>query len=205
MRRNLHSDERLAQIYDVVKTFLMEKGYPPSVREIGTLVGLKSSSTVHGYLAKLEEIGRIRRDPTKPRAIDLVEDQAWKNTKAIPLLKKIVAGKPVVSNEFVKETHAFPLGLIDIEEGDSLFMLKASDNSLSSHGVEKGDILIVKEQDSLKSKDLGVVFIGDGNSAVVRYCSKDGRNVLLINDKDANDNIKNATVVGKVISVLRNL
>lgn len=77
MRKTRTSGERQKEIFQYIKTFLLEKGYPPSVREIGKAVGLKSSSTVHGYLARLEENGMIKRDPTKPRAIDILDEKPW--------------------------------------------------------------------------------------------------------------------------------
>ena len=96
MGRKRCADKRMEQIYKVIKEQLMKKGYPPSVREIGKEVGLKSSSTVHGYLNQLEAAGMIRRDPTKPRAIDLLEDKPWERTVNVPLVGTVTVIDAIV-------------------------------------------------------------------------------------------------------------
>ena len=103
MGRKRCADERMSQIYKYIKEFLLSKGYPPSVREIGKAVGLKSSSTVHGYLNQLEDAGLIRRDPTKPRAIDLLEDKPWERTVNVPLVGAVTAGTPILAQENIEE------------------------------------------------------------------------------------------------------
>ena len=107
MGRKRCADERMDQIYAVIKEFLLEKGYPPSVREIGKRVGLKSSSTVHGYLNQLEDAGLIRRDPTKPRAIDLLEDKPWERTVNVPLVGAVTAGSPIWHKKISKRYLLF--------------------------------------------------------------------------------------------------
>ena len=96
MRKSQGPNDRQKNILKFIKEFLMDKGYPPSVREIGQAVGLKSSSTVHGYLAKLEEYGFIKRDPTKPRAIDILEEKPWERTVPVPLVGAVTAGMPIL-------------------------------------------------------------------------------------------------------------
>lgn len=192
MGHNRHSTERKAEIYEVIKSFLMEKGYPPSVREIGSIVGLKSSSTVHGYLSQLEDDGKIRRDPTKPRAIDLVDDQAWKRTSKIPLVKKVTATENVVTDVYALPSEWIP-------DDDESIMLKVTDNHLASYGIMKNDHVIVKLQDTAKNKDILLVIVGKKVNAVLRrYVKESG---ALINDAGAEDSFKTATIIGKVIAV----
>lgn len=199
MGRNRCSEERQAQIYEVIRDFLMEKGYPPSVREIGKIVGLKSSSTVHGYLSQLEEAGKIKRDPTKPRAIDLVEDQAWKRTLTIPLVKKLTSGKPADDEDNVLEYIAVPTAFLRV--GDHLFMMKAPNDDLASSGISKGDLLLVRMQKLVKDRDIVVAIVEGSMNAVVRLCSKERGGGLLINDAGASSLLRTSEIFGKVLSV----
>ena len=197
MGRNRCSDERQAQIYEVIKSFLMEKGYPPSVREIGKIVGLKSSSTVHGYLAKLEEAGKIVRDPTKPRAIDLVDDPAWKDTTTIPLVYR---GEDSFEDEDNIITEiAMPNNWLPVRE--HLFSMHVDNDDLASCGIEEDDFIIIKQQRLAKDKDVMLVIPEGETKAVLRLCSKEKGGGLLINDLGASDLLRKAKVIGKVISV----
>lgn len=97
MGQHQHSIERQQEIFQYIKDFLLKKGYPPSVREIGKAVGLRSSATVHGYLEKLEAKGMIRRDPSMPRAIDILEEKPWEKNVSVPLVGTVTAGQPILS------------------------------------------------------------------------------------------------------------
>ena len=111
-RKNKTAPERCAEIYKYIKDFLKMKGYPPSVREIGEKVGLSSSSTVHSYLHMLEADGKIHRDPTKPRAIELVGDNPWENLLRVPLVGNVAAGVPITAEENIEEVFSVPSSLI---------------------------------------------------------------------------------------------
>ena len=111
-RKNKTASERCTEIYAYIRDFLLEKGYPPSVREIGTAVGLSSSSTVHAYLHMLESRGKIHRDPTKPRAIELVGEKPWEHMLRVPLVGAVAAGVPITAEENVEEVFNVPSALL---------------------------------------------------------------------------------------------
>lgn len=199
MGNNRHSAQRQAQIYEVIRNFLMEKGYPPSVREIGSRVGLKSSSTVHGYLSQLTAEGKIRRDPTKPRAIDLVDDQAWKKTRSIPLVGKITSDDPSEYTRNILSYQALPNDWITVDT--NLILLQANDNNLSSHGISKGDYVLIKLQNTAKANDILLTVLPDKPVATLyHYKRKAGKN-LLCNDKGEEILLRDVKVLGKAISV----
>lgn len=199
MGNNRHSAQRQAQIYEVIRNFLMEKGYPPSVREIGSRVGLKSSSTVHGYLSQLAAEGKIRRDPTKPRAIDLVDDQAWKKTRSIPLVGKITSDDPSEYTRNILSYQALPNDWITVDT--NLILLQANDNNLSSHGISKGDYVLIKLQNTAKANDILLTVLPDKPvAAFYHYKRKAGKN-LLCNDKGEEILLRDVKVLGKAISV----
>ena len=154
MGRKRCADERMDQIYKYIKEFLIEKGYPPSVREIGKAVGLKSSSTVHGYLNQLEAAGLIRRDPTKPRAIDLLEDKPWERTVNVPLIGTVTAGTPILAQENVEEVFAFPQGLLGTTS--ETFMLRIDGDSMINAGIFDGDYIMVRQQNTANNSDIVV-------------------------------------------------
>ena len=181
------ADKRMEQIYKVIKEQLMKKGYPPSVREIGKEVGLKSSSTVHGYLNQLEAAGLIRRDPTKPRAIDLLEDKPWERTVNVPLVGTNIADdSSILAQENVEDTFAFPTNLMGTT--DDCFMLQTSSNDLSDAGIKDGDYLMVRKQDSAEDNDIVVTLSAGKDVAVKRFSQDDG-----------------CVVLGKVIGMYRQL
>lgn len=186
MGRKRCADKRMEQIYKVIKEQLMKKGYPPSVREIGKEVGLKSSSTVHGYLNQLEAAGLIRRDPTKPRAIDLLEDKPWERTVNVPLVGTSVAADSILAQENVEDTFAFPTNLMGTT--DECFMLKTSSNDLNEAGINAGDYLMVRKQDAAEENDI-VVIAADSRGVVVKRFSQDD----------------DCVVLGKVIGMYRQL
>ena len=204
MGRKRCADERMEQIYKVIKEFLLEKGYPPSVREIGKAVGLKSSSTVHGYLNQLEAAGFIRRDPTKPRAIDLLEDKPWERTVNVPLVGAVTAGTPILAQENIEEVFAFPQNLL----GTTIetFMLKVEGESMINAGIYDGDYIMVRQQNTANNSDI-VVALVNGESATVKRFFKEKNGFRL---QPENDNMepffeKDVTVLGKVIGIYRQM
>ena len=204
MRRNRGSEERQKNIFDFIKEFLMEKGYPPSVREIGKAVGLKSSSTVHGYLARLEEAGLIKRDPTKPRAIDILDEKPWDKTVKVPLVGAVTAGVPILAEENIEDVFSFPQGLIGTR--DDAFMLRVQGESMINAGIFDGDYILVRQQDTANDNDIVVALVNDNTATVKRFF----REKVCIRLQPENDTMepfyeKNVAVLGKVIGVYRQM
>lgn len=204
MRHNRHANERQQEIFQYIKEFLLEKGYPPSVREIGNAVGLKSSSTVHGYLAKLESSGLIKRDPTKPRAIDILDEKPWGKNTPVPLIGTVTAGVPILAEENIQEIFSFPQGLIGTQ--DKTFMLKVQGDSMINAGIFDGDFILVRQQDDAQDGDIVVALVNDDTATVKRFF----REKNFIRLQPENDTMEpfyevNVTVLGKVIGVYRQL
>ena len=202
MGRKRCADERMDQIYKYIKEFLIEKGYPPSVREIGKAVGLKSSSTVHGYLNQLEAAGLIRRDPTKPRAIDLLEDKPWERTVNVPLIGTVTAGTPILAQENVEEVFAFPQGLLGTTS--ETFMLRIDGDSMINAGIFDGDYIMVRQQNTANNSDIVVALVNNETATVKRFF-KEKNQFRLQPENDSMEPFyeKNVTILGKVIGVYR--
>jgi len=204
MRHNRHASERQQEIFQYIKEFLLEKGYPPSVREIGNAVGLKSSSTVHGYLEKLESSGLIKRDPTKPRAIDILDEKPWGKNTPVPLVGTVTAGVPILAEENIEEIFSFPQGLIGTQ--DKTFMLKVQGDSMINAGIYDGDFILVRQQDDAKDGEIVVALVNDDTATVKRFFRE--KNCIRLQPE--NDTMepfyeKNVTVLGRVIGVYRQL
>ena len=204
MGRKRCADERMSQIYSYIKEFLLDKGYPPSVREIGKAVGLKSSSTVHGYLNQLEESGLIRRDPTKPRAIDLLEDKPWERTVNVPLIGTVTAGTPILAQENIEEVFAFPQNLLGTDS--ETFMLKIDGESMINAGIYDGDYIMLKQQNTANNSDI-VVALVNGETATVKRFFKEKNHIRLQPENDSMEPFyeKDVTILGKVIGVYRQM
>ena len=204
MGRKRCADERMDQIYKYIKEFLIEKGYPPSVREIGKAVGLKSSSTVHGYLNQLEAAGLIRRDPTKPRAIDLLEDKPWERTVNVPLIGTVTAGTPILAQENVEEVFAFPQGLLGTTS--ETFMLRIDGDSMINAGIFDGDYIMVRQQNTANNSDIVVALVNNEPATVKRFF-KEKNQFRLQPENDSMEPFyeKNVTILGKVIGVYRQM
>lgn len=168
-------------ILDFLKKEVSDKGYPPSVREICLAVDLKSTSTVHTHLTKLEEKGFIRRDPTKPRAIEIFDqnkdskastanysssEPLYLNIASVPIVGEITAGEPILAFEEYDET--FPLPKSYVEDGD-YFMLKVKGESMIEAGIYDKDMVIVRKQDFAKSGEIVVALIDDSATVKTFY------------------------------------
>ena len=146
------------EVYNVIKQHILDKGYPPSVREICEAVGLKSTSTVHGHLERLERKGLIRRDPTKPRAIELIKDSVIKKEIIdIPVIGKISAGQPILAVENIGDTFSMPLNFI--KHDNDLFMLKVSGSSMIDVGIYDGDFAIIEKVNYAENGEIVVALI----------------------------------------------
>lgn len=197
-------NKRQKDILAFIKESLMNNGYPPSVREIGKAVGLKSSSTVHGHLAKLEELGLIKRDPTKPRAIDILSDNPWKKMIDVPLVGRVTAGVPILATENIEETFPLPESLVGTQ--DDVFMLTVQGESMINAGIYDGDYIMVRVQNTAVNNDIVVALINDESATVKRFF-KEKDFVRLQPENDTMQPIyeKNVAILGKVIGVYRQL
>ncbi|WP_297992051.1 transcriptional repressor LexA [Anoxybacillus sp.] len=199
--------KRQQQILDFIKQEVRTKGYPPSVREIGEAVGLASSSTVHGHLARLESKGFIRRDPTKPRAIEILDDyESIPNATVInvPIVGKVTAGQPITAIENIEEY--FPLPERFVSPDDQVFMLQIVGESMIEAGILDGDYVIVRQQQTANNGDI-VVAMTEDNEATVKRFFKEKDHIRLQPENSSMEPIivQNATILGKVIGVYRTI
>src|SRR5579864_415933 len=185
-----------------------ERGYPPSVREIGEAVGLQSPSSVHAQLATLAERGYLRKDPTRPRAIVVQLDatgipQHTSAVASVPLIGQIAAGSPILATEQIEETLPLPQDLVGT---GTLFALRVKGDSMINAGIFDGDTVVIRQQ---KTADDGTIIAAlvDGEEATVKRLSRKGGRVRLLAENPAYDPIEpdDVQVLGKVVAVLRSL
>ncbi|HEX2062902.1 MAG TPA: transcriptional repressor LexA [Acidimicrobiales bacterium] len=199
------------EILDFIAAQLRERGYPPSVREIGEAVGLTSSSTVHAHLATLQRQGYLRRDPTKPRAIEVRYDEASgaaierRPTQHVPLVGDVAAGTDVLAEENVEELLPLPA---DFTGEGQLFMLRVRGDSMVDAGIMDGDYVVVRQQPEARKGDIVVAGIS-GEEATVKTFSRKGSKVVLT---PANSRLSpmeldpsDVVVYGKVVTVIRRI
>ena len=198
--------QRKKDIYLYLQQCIATKGYPPSVREIGEAVGLRSSSTVHRYLAELENDGFIIKDPSKPRAITLVSvdddtNVIAKDIKTIALVGEVAAGSPILAVENIEETFVFSSSLI---KGNDSFMLKVKGDSMINCGIFDGDYVIVKKQNTANNNDIVVALIDNEETTVKRFI-KEKNTIRLQPENDFMEPIytDNVSILGKVVSLFR--
>lgn len=200
---------RQQAILDFIKSEVKDKGYPPSVREIGEAVGLASSSTVHGHLDRLEKKGLIRRDATKPRAIEILnEDRDFEapfalTTVRVPLVGKVTAGEPITATENIEDYFPLPSHFV----GDhTVFMLNVSGDSMIEAGIHNGDYVVVKQQPTANNGDI-VVAMTEEDEATVKtyYREKDHIRLQPENPTLEPIRLKNVSILGKVIGVFRDM
>lgn len=197
---------RQKQILAYIKETLRIKGYPPSVREIGEAVGLSSSSTVHSHLSKLEELGFIRRDPTKPRAIEVLDEAPWrqKALTPVPMVGRVTAGQPILAVENIEEVYPLPTEFVGND--DNVFMLAVRGDSMINAGILDGDLVIVREQNTARNGDI-VVALLDGEEATVKRFYKERDYIRLQPENNYMEPIysQNVTILGKVVGLYRRL
>lgn len=201
--------KRQQDILEFIKDEVKLKGYPPSVREIGEAVGLASSSTVHGHLARLESKGLIRRDPTKPRAIEILEMDDTSNIPKskvvnVPVVGKVTAGLPITAIENVEEYFPLPERLAPDEE--NVFMLEIMGESMIEAGILDGDYVIVRQQQSANNGDI-VVAMTEEDEATVKRFFKEKDYIRLQPENSTMEPIilRNVSILGKVIGVYRHI
>ncbi|MBF0708531.1 MULTISPECIES: transcriptional repressor LexA [Bacillales] len=201
--------KRQQDILDFIKVEVKQKGYPPSVREIGEAVGLASSSTVHGHLARLEKKGYIRRDPTKPRAIEVLGldetiDIPRQHTVNVPVIGKVTAGQPITAIENVEEY--FPLPEQFAQDEEHTFILVIEGDSMIEAGIYNGDMVIVKQQPTANNGDI-VVAMTDEAEATVKRFFKESNYFRLQPENSSMEPIilDSVSILGKVIGVFRSI
>lgn len=199
--------ERQRQVLQFIKDELRQKGYPPSVREIGEAIGLSSSSTVHGHMAKLEEKGYIRRDPTKPRAIEVrgeVGSMPAKRTISVPVVGRVTAGLPIYADQNVEDHFPLPIDFVRADE-DDLFFLTVQGDSMIEAGILDGDYVLVRRQQHANNGDIVVAMIED-EATVKRFYREHGHIRLQPENRFMDPIIvPNAQVLGKVIGLIRRM
>lgn len=197
--------DKQQRILDFIRNDQLNKGYPPSVREICEAVGLRSTSTVHGHLERLEKKGYIRRDPTKPRAIEIVDNgftPVRHEMVNIPIVGKVAAGEPLLASENIEDYFPIPIDYVKSSNA-SLFMVVVQGESMINVGIFDGDLLIVEKQETAKDKDIVVALIDD--SVTVKTFYKEANSVRLQpeNDTMAPIYVEDLSILGKVIGLYR--
>jgi len=194
------------EILDCIKQHLRTKGYPPAVREIGQMVGLSSSSTVHFHLGKLEALGLIRRDPTKPRAIEILDEAPWRSQTLIPvpLVGRVAAGQPILALENIEETYPLPAELVG--NAENVFMLTISGESMINAGILDGDYIVVKEGSTAENGDIVVALIDGEEATIKRFYREKGR-IRLQPENDTMEPIyaQNVSIIGKAVGLFRKI
>ncbi|AWK52012.1 repressor LexA [Clostridium beijerinckii] len=194
--------DKQSEIYEFLKTYTEAKGYPPSVREICEAVSLRSTSTVHGHLKRLEKKGMIKRDPSKPRALEIAELSASKKEMInIPIIGKITAGLPILATENIEDT--FPIPLDYIKHDKELFMLRVSGQSMINVGIRDNDLAIIENSQDAINGDIVVALIDD--SATIKRFFKEKNHIRLQPENDTMDPIivNDCKILGKLVGIFR--
>ncbi len=201
-------------ILDFLDKEIHEKGYPPSVREICQAVGLKSTSTVHGYLKRLEKKGLIKKDPTKPRALKVLNggnkdgssvrkaNGFYKEMVDVPVIGKVTAGQPILAVENIEDTFPLP---VEYTQNSDVFMLSVKGESMIDAGILDGDLVLVKKQSHAANRDIVVAMIED--EATVKRFFKEKTYIRLQPENQYMEPIfvKDVAILGKVIGLFRKI
>jgi repressor LexA len=202
---DLNLTKRQQEIFDFIKRYSSRHGYPPTVRDIGKAVGLASSSTVHAHLANLEKVGLLRRDPSKPRAIEML-DKAVEGVKSVvrpnglPLVGQVAAGQPVLAEENIEEYVEVP-GLAGGADGE--YLLRVRGDSMKDAGILEGDHVVVRPQSTAKDGQIVVALVGE--EATIKRFFKEADHVRLQPENPAMEPIRSreVRVLGRVVGVMR--
>ncbi|GAB4286547.1 MAG: transcriptional repressor LexA [Coriobacteriia bacterium] len=197
--------KRQQQILDFIRAEIHRRGFPPSVREIGEAVGLSSSSTVHSHLAALESKGFIRRDPSKPRALEVLDYRDtgravdYGSVQAVPVVGQVAAGSPILAAENIEDTMTLPTELA----GEETFILRVKGDSMIDAGILDGDFVVVRQQRSATNGDIVVAMIDD--EATVKRFFKEADRVRLQPENPSMEPIyaREVTVLGRVVALFR--
>lgn len=200
---DLNLTKRQSEIYEFIKTHLDKTGYPPTVREIGEALGLHSPSTVHAHLAKLEKSGALRRDPTKPRAIELLVERAKRVVRpSVPLVGQVAAGQPILAEENIEEELEIP-SMIGAESGD--YALRVKGDSMRDIGILENDYVVVHPAASADNGEVVVAMLED-EATVKRFFREKDQVRLQPENSDYEPIIATeVNLLGKVIGVFRSM
>lgn len=194
------------EILEYIKDCILQKGYPPAVREICEAVNLKSTSSVHAHLETLEERGYIRKDPTKPRTIEILDDNfnlTRRELVNVPIIGTVTCGEPILAVEHIEGYFPIPPEYLHTN-GKNTFMLKVKGESMINAGIFHGDLVMVEESNTARNSDIVVALIND--SATVKTFYKEDGHVRLQPENDTMEPIivdNNVTILGKVIGLFR--
>ncbi len=195
--------DKQREILEFMKNEILNKGYPPTVRDICEAVNLKSTSSVHSHLETLEKNGYIRRDPTKPRAIEIIDDNfnlTRREVVNVPLVGHVAAGEPILAEENIENYFPVPAEYMPNQQS---FMLKVKGESMINVGIYDGDSILVKQQDTASNGDIVVALIDD-SSTVKTFYKEDGHIRLQPeNDTMAPIIVEDCAILGKVFGVFR--
>lgn len=191
------------RVLDFIRQYNRDQGYPPSVREICQGLNLKSTSTAHGYLERLEKRGFIRRDPSRPRAIELLEDaQVRRGTVSLPVIGQVAAGQPILAEQNIEEYIPLPSQFFHCDENES-FMLRIHGESMINIGIFDGDHIVVRRTQTAENGDI-VIALLDDEATCKRYFKEDGHFRLQPeNDHMAPIIVDEVMILGKVIGLIR--
>jgi repressor LexA len=202
---------RQQEIFDFIVAYSRKHGYPPTVREIGAEVGLASPSTVHVHLAKLEDAGYIKRDPTKPRALELVgrneAQQQASQVRVLPLVGEIAAGGPLLAEQNIEDYLAVPEPL---SRGDDEFLLRVKGESMIEAGIMPGDYVVVRRQSTASNGDVVAALVGDdeaASEATVKTFRRENGRIRLQPENSALQPLypEHVQILGKVVGLFRRL
>jgi repressor LexA len=199
---DLKLTKRQQEIFEFIKQYSSRHGYPPTVRDIGKAIGLTSSSTVHAHLANLEKLGLVRRDPTKPRALELLGEAARKITgqSGLPVVGRVAAGSPILAEENIEDYVQVP-PIAGGEEGE--YVLRVSGESMKDAGILDGDYVIVHKQETAMNGEIVVALVGE--EATVKRYFRESDHIRLQPENTSMEPIRTreAAVLGKVVGVCR--
>lgn len=199
---------RQRQVLDYITATVSERGYPPAVREIGDALGLSSPSTVHSHLSALVKAGYLRRDPSKPRAIEIMHtsDESASLHRApvrdVPLVGAIAAGSPILAEEDIDEIYPLPTELVG---NDPVFMLRVKGDSMIGVGIHDADYVVVRRQPDADDGELVAALVADEEATVKRLRRRNGRIELIAENPDYPPMIftESVQILGRVVAVLR--
>jgi repressor LexA len=198
----LNLTKRQQEIFDFIKRYSAKHGYPPTVRDIGKAIGLTSSSTVHAHLANLEKVGMLRRDPTKPRAIEVLVDKAKQAVapSGLPVVGQVAAGQPVLAEENIEDYVPVP-EIAGGEQGE--FLLRVKGDSMRDAGILDGDHVVVRRQEAARNGEIVVALVGE--EATVKRFFKESDHIRLQPENDQMEPIRTRELdlVGRVVGVCR--
>jgi repressor LexA len=201
----LNLTKRQQEIFDFIKRYSAKHGYPPTVRDIGKAIGLTSSSTVHAHLANLEKVGLLRRDPSKPRAIELLVDRAKRavgGEGGLPLVGQVAAGEPLLAEENIEDYVEVP-ELAGGDQGE--YLLRITGDSMIDAGIHDGDHVTVRTQDTARDGEIVVALVGEDSEATVKRFFKEKDHIRLQPENETLEPIRSreVAIVGKVVGVMR--